>query len=361
MIWWWRSSIRRRSFGVFAVLALFTLGARPAAVTSPPPSLHVLSDAPLPDALSRASDIRWAGDGAIFLSLVKDGAVEASLSPLGGRMRKVIPGSSEPGGFWACYRLGASARYLVAAAPFGALTWRPIRSAARKELAIDVMDLDVRQERLLVLGARRDHQGRWAPDGAIAWLGSLDQDLRDLRPVLFDSRGAGAPNLSTCGSFELGAVRFLEDGSFLILPGVQPGASLYDASGKLVRTWDTGTLGIDTDCSTLSADQARRLQAPGPRMAWLNQRRTVDDILPLPQGPALLVKSVSGGQTRWEMKILHRQGGFSTLPLPITYSGFRGALRADIQGDRIAFLKIGFEKDAVQSKARLILARLGRG
>jgi hypothetical protein len=322
------------------------------------PRVQILSDQPLPPALNRALDIRWAGDDSVYLARGREGTVQASVNSLGGQIRDVIPGVAKTGGFWASHRLAGSARYLVVAAPFGALTWQPVTGGPRKELGLDVMDMDLHQDRLVVLGARRDNQGRWAPDGAIAWLGSLDQGLRDLKPVLFDSRGAGAPNLAACGFFELGAVRFLEDGSFLVLPGVQPGAFLYGPTGKLLRTWDTGTLDIDTDCSDLSVEQARQLQEPGARVVWLNQRRTVDDIFPLPEGPALLVKSVSGGQTRWEMQVLQRQGGVSTYPLPITYSGFHGVLHADIRGDRVAFLLVDFKKNGLQSNARLILGRL---
>lgn len=330
-----------------------------AAAALPPAVIKVVSDQPLPASLSRASDVRWADDQTVYLSLVREGTVQVAVDPLGGKVREVIPGSTKPGEFWASFRLGASSRYLAVAAPFGSLTWLPLgRPQPRKELELDVMDLDVREDRLVALGARRDDRGQWAPTGAIAWLGSLDQELRDLKPVLFDNRGPGAPSLNACGSFELGAVRFMNDGSFLVVPGVQPGVHLYDASGKLLRTWDTGTLGIDTDCPSLTAEQARRLQEPVARVAWLNQQRTVDDVLSLPQGPALLVKHVTAGQTRWDLKVLHRQGGHSAHPLPVSYSGFRGSLRADMRGDRVAFLRIGYSQDGTRSEARLVLARL---
>lgn len=335
------------------------LGAFLLTAAAPSPLVKVVADQPLPAGLSGAIDIRWADDRTVYLSLGKEGTVQATVEPLGGNVREIIPGNARTGGYWASFRLGASSRYLAAAAPFGNLTWLPLgKPQARKEFELDVVDLDVREDRLVVLGARRDKQGRWAPDGAIAWLGSFGQELRDLKPVLFDSRGAEAPNLAACLSFELGAVRFLADGSLLVLPGVQPGVHLYDASGRLLRTWDTGTLGIDTDCPSLTYEQSSRLQEPVARMAWLDQRRTVDDVLSLPQGPALVVKQVTGGETRWHLKILNRQGGHSTHPLPITYSGFRGTLRADVRGDRVAFLKIGYSKDGFHSDARLVLTRL---
>src|SRR5207244_2494556 len=99
------------------------------------------------------------------------------------------------------------------------LTWRTLDQPLRKEDAFDdIEDVDVGANRLLVLGARRDEKRNWAPDGTIVWLGSLDKDLSDLRSVLLDARGPNAPNLNACGHYEMGAVRFLPDSSFLVVP-----------------------------------------------------------------------------------------------------------------------------------------------
>lgn len=166
------------------------LGAFLLAAAPPSPLVKVVADQPLPATLSRATDIRWADDRTVYLSLGKEGTVQAAVDPLGGNVREIIPGNAKTGGYWASFRLGASSRYLAAAAPFGNLTWLPLgKPQPRKEFELDVVDLDVREDLLVVLGARRDKQGRWAPDGAIAWLGSFGQELRDLKPVLFDSRG----------------------------------------------------------------------------------------------------------------------------------------------------------------------------
>jgi hypothetical protein len=110
---------------------------------APPPALiKVVSDQPLPAALSHASDIRWADDQSVYLSLVREGTVQAAVDPLGGKVREVIAGSTKTGGFWASYRLGASSQYLAAAAPFGSLTWLPLgRPQPRKEFELDVVDL----------------------------------------------------------------------------------------------------------------------------------------------------------------------------------------------------------------------------
>lgn len=338
-----------------------SLSAQTPAHSPSPSALRILSDRELPPALSPASDIRWASDASVYLALTKSGTAEVSLEPLGGKVEKVILGAREPGGFWGCSRLGASQDYLVAAGPAFSLTWRKRTDPLRKEIVFDgIEDIDVGGRRLVVLGARRDDKGRFAPEGAIAWVGSLDKDLTDLRPILLDQRGEGAPNLNACGNFELGAVRFLQDGTLLVVPGFQAGAHLYDAGGRLIRTWDTIALGLDNDCPGLTEEQSMQLTYPAPRVAWLNQRRTLEDILPLPQGPGLLIRSVSQGRPSWTLKVLERDGpGHRTYTVPIPPASDLSHLRGDVRGDQIVFLLTTLDRTFMSHlKGRVIVAEL---
>lgn len=341
-----------------------SLSAQTPARSPSPPALRILSDRELPPALSPAADIRWASDTSVYLALTKSGTAEVSLEPLAGKVEKVILGAQEPGGFWGCSRLGASQDYLVAAGPAFSLTWRKRTDPLRKEMAFDgIEDIDVGGRRLAVLGARRDDKGRFAPEGAIAWVGSLDRDLTDLRPVLLDQRGEGAPNLSACGNFELGAVRFLQDGTLLVVPGFQAGAYLYDAGGRLIRTWDTAALGLDNDCPSLTREQVDQLRFPDPRVAWLNQRHTLEDILPLPHGPGLLIRSVSQGRPSWTLKVLERDGsGHTTFAVPIPPVSDLSHLRSDIRGHRIVFLLTTLDRTFMNRlRGRVITAEIPSG
>jgi hypothetical protein len=326
-----------------------------------PPALRILSDRELPPALYPAVDVRWASDSSIYLALTKSGTAEVTLEPLGGKVEKVILGAREPGGFWGSSRLGASQDYLAVAGPAFSLTWRKRTDPLRKEIAFDgIEDIDVGGRCLAVLGARRDDKGDVAPDGAVAWLGSLDQDLADLRPILYDQRGQGAPNLGACGNFELGAVRFLQDGTLLIVPGFQSGAYLYDAGGRLIRTWDTVALGLDNDCPSLTREQTDQLVFPDPRAAWLNQRRTLEDILPLPEGPGLLIRSVSQGRPSWSLKVLDRNGsGHRTYTVPIPPVSDLSYLRGDVREGRIVLLLYTLDRSFMSHlTGRLIIAKL---
>jgi len=306
-----------------------------------PLSLRILSDTALP-ANEYATEIRWASEHSVYLGRGINGLVELNL-PLEAAatpVQELIPGRSKPGGFWSIHLLAASSQYLVAAAPAYTLTWRRISDPARVEVPfMDAQGIDVRENRLAILGLQKDDQGKPGPDGAIAWVGSLDKKLADLKPLLYDVGGPGAPSMDRCVATPLGAVRFLADGSLVVVPGVQAGVNLYDAQGKLVRTWDTGALGIDTDCASLSYEQSRRLMAHGVEsQAWLNQRRTVETVLPLPQGIGLVVRRFEQGRSRWDLKLLRPDGSVETYPVPIEGSNGFFHVLGDARSGKIVFL-----------------------
>ena len=356
--------MKQRVLGSLALLAA-TLALCLTSEGAPPqaPQLRILSDQPLPPALSKAVDIRWASDSSVYLAMLKEGTVEISLSPLGTQVREMVPGSLKPGGFWGSSRIGASDAYLAVSGPLYSVTWRTLANPTRKEEGgFDfIEDLDIYRNQALVLGARRDEKGSFAPDGGIVWLGSLDKDLKDLRPILFDSTGPGAGNFAKCGSLELGAVRFLPDGWIVAVPGVEPGAFLYDPTGKLVRSWDTHALGLAADCARLKPDEAKRISFPPGRVTWLNERNTLDDILPLPAGPGLILRSVKNGQVHWLLKVLSREGEPRTYELPIEPQNAIAHLRGDVRAGRIALLVYAWKNDLMSTLApRLALAETSK-
>ena len=317
------------------------------------PKLRILSDQPLPPALGKAVDIRWASDSSVYLALAREGSVEVALSPLGKKVREVIRGSQKAGGFWGSSRLGVSEDFFAVAAPLQSITWIPRGAGSlRKERGgFDfIEDIDVGGKRLLVLGARRGENGTLAPEGGIAWLASLDKNLEDLRPVLFDRLGPGAVSLANCGNFELGAVRFLSNDSFVVFPGVQPGMHLFDGSGKLLRTWDTVAWGFEAECSQVSWEEARKITLPRQRFAWLNQRQILDDILPMKEGLGLIVRQVVQGRVRWQLKHISLVGGRDrAYDLPIPQQNERAHLRGDIREGKLVFLMHAHEEDLMSS------------
>ncbi|MGH7484210.1 MAG: hypothetical protein ACREMY_01230, partial [bacterium] len=253
--------------------ALTLLGAAAPPVSPAPAQIRILSDIALPKALEWASDVRWASDKSVYLGASIAGTFEVSLEPAGPPPRELIAGRSKPGGFWSSHRIAASSQYLAAAGPALVVTWRGLNDPTRVEVPFDTIEgIDVQENRFAIVGARRDEKGNYGADGAIAWIGTLDKKLSDLRPILYDARGPGAPTMNRCGAASLGAVRFLPTSSLVVVPGVQPGVNLYDGSGKLVRTWDNAALGLDAGCDSLTDERARHIMGPAAsRNAWLNQ------------------------------------------------------------------------------------------
>lgn len=143
------------------------------------------------------------------------------------------------------------------------------------------------------------------------------------------------------------ADRFLEDGSFVIVSGVDPDIFLYSPSGKLMRTWNTDALGIDTDCE-LSRERKRTLSMDWAlRHEWLSHRRIVDGILPLPQGPAVIVRTVVDGTVSWTLELLTTEGGHRSYRVPFTASSIYARLRGDVRDRKVALLQSDLRAEEV--------------
>jgi hypothetical protein len=321
-------------------LWLAVAGAQPTPAAPEPPSLRITGDLPLPPELHEAKDVRWATDRSLFIANGDQGTIEIKLQPLGQRVRKLVAGRREPGGFSFSTRLGVSRQYWVVASSALEMTWRKVDDDTRYDEPVEfIHGIDVWRNRLLLVGARRDEKGEFAPDGAIAWIGSLDKKLADWKPLLYDAHGPYAPTMNACGSVYLGAARFLNDGSFVILPGVQPGLHFFDRNAKLVKTVDTVALGIDSDCGTLSKPQWERIAVDYPfRLAWVNQRRTVDTILALPEGPGLVVRSVENHHVRWRLVVVKADGTSRIYQLLVEAPDEYYHLRGDVRGGKMAFI-----------------------
>ncbi len=359
-----RHSARSRPRNLLIVLSVVGLLAAGAAPDSGP-AFRILSQTELPADLQRAVDVRWASDQSLYFALQGHGVVEAPLAAGRGAVKEMIPGKDRPGGLWNAYRVAASSDYLVATPPLFEVAWRSARPGGDPGLVEApfeyVQAIDVQARKLAIVGVRSDEKRTFAPDGAIGWTGSLDKRLSDLRPILFSALGRGAGSRLNCGALGLAAVRFLADGEVLMIPGVQPGAEWFDAGGKPVRGWDTAALGIDTDCSSLTPQQVAKLAANyALRLDWINLRRTVDSVLPLSQGAGVLIRTASKSATHWELKILHRDGSWTTSQVPLEGESPFAHVRGDVRAGRLVLL---LYEDRVASRpkaqGRLITAQLG--
>jgi hypothetical protein len=335
-----------------ALLLLIALLSGPGArAQASPQELHLVGRVQLPTEHSVATDIRWAGDNSVYISWGRDGVFEVGLD--GARRRTLVPDLKTLGNGINQYQfLALSPPTLAVASLNWGIVWRPLKVDPDGKIAVQsqqvplVNSLDLAGDRVLLMGLaeyKRDKDGnppQFAPRGDVAWIGSLSDGLKDLKPLLYDAGGAGAPNYFNCGTRLMGAVRFLAGGSFIIAPGFQDGIHLYDAAGREVRTWTNEQVGIDTqaDCRNMSYGEQERFRSEAGWGPWLNRHHVLDAILPLPQEPGLLVRSWgSDGQAHWTLKVLQAEG-IRTYAVPVVSRRPSDRLRGDVRDGRIVLL-----------------------
>jgi hypothetical protein len=357
----------RRGILLGGAMLLAFLGAAPA--EPPAPSLRILGRYTLPPGGSPFTDIRWATDNSVFVMRTYHGLEEIQVGPDLKTLRQPVPPVKVLGGFDRMARLGVSGQYIAFASEGHIMAWRSRDSKGpglvvfrRKEIGL-AEDIDLSDDRLVLLGT--PYKTFPEAEAGVAWLGTLGSDLKDWKPLLAAPAGPDGERsaaLFDCETVALGAVRFLADRSILVVPGFLPGAYQFDAQGNPVRTWSQQEIGLTTDCRNISDEVSRQLAGfPSTRLPWLNQRRVLEEILPFPQGPGLLIRSRrADGKITWELKILGSQG-VATYALPIVGNRPGDRLRADVHNGKIALLMLS---DFLPSTAKddqygeLILAEL---
>jgi len=276
----------------------------PSGVAASSKCMAISSRHPLPPELEWGADVRRADAASVFVAALRAGVRRIHLSH-SAVAELIEPHSKARDGIWFPSILSVSEDDLFIASIF-AYGWKPrSESGALTVQAFgSLSDLDVHKDRIAILGAQRDEEGRFSPDGAIVWTGPIRQDPEKLQPVFYSASGPGARDFSACARMETGTIRFLADGSFLLVPGVEPDVYHYSAEGKLLGTWTSEAAGFDAKCD-ITEEEMYKLSVDEPgRWAWVNARRTVDEILPLPDAPGLLVRAVEDGKTSWRLRRL---------------------------------------------------------
>lgn len=303
------------------------------------PCLKISGRQALPPELEWVADVRWADAESVFVAAQQIGVHRVTLSdPSVAEL--IEPRSKARHGVWAPKILGVSQDYFAVAAPVFAYGWRPRPKSGLEAVQpfASVSDLDVHGNRIALLGAQRDDQNRFAPDGAIAWTGPIDQAPEKLKAVYYSVSGPGAWNAGACAMMEVGSIRFLADGSIVVIPGVEPDVHRFSAEGRLLETWSSERVGFEAECD-ITEKQMYELSVDEPgRWAWVNARRTVDEILPLADAPGLLVRTVADGKTSWRLKRLRSGGAVDTCEVPLTVDSELAHLRGDVRGDEVVLL-----------------------
>lgn len=328
-------------------------GAAPAlaqAVVRPAACLEPIAGGELPEILEWSRDVRFAGEGELYLSSRQQGVF------------KWRPGTLEAA-LWAARGYGRDQVYLpdqlattaeevvVGSALFAFGSGK----RAGRGLSVvfpfeEIADLDAHGARLAILGAQRSENGEYAPEGALAWTGKIGADPATFTPLFLSEKGPHAPPFARCGQLRTGAIRYLADGSLFLVPGVEGGAYLFAPDGKLERAFAADQLDYDSGCpfDAKKADDYARDELG--RWQWINTRKVVDEILPLPDGRIGLVRREwREGRPHFELLRLSRDGAVDRCALPIETDQPYARIKGDVQDGKLVFLVVqeGFRPTAV--------------
>jgi hypothetical protein len=333
--------------GLTAACVTGQAGTTPAQAQS---ALHILARYDLPPGNSTPTDVRWASDDSVFVSRADEGVFEIALKDgKTAKRRQPLPDRDQLRPFGTFDRVAVSQHDLIASSLGFSIAWRPIQlqTSGRVDIETRVLgtfaDIDAQGDRLALLGLpHNDLDERFSSNPGVLWVGSLSKGLGDFRALLRDASGSDPfkSSLLRCYPLDTGSVRFLADGSLLAVPGFQPGAYLYDADGHGLHVWTNEDLGIDSGCEGVTQEQNKSFfDSPEVRRAWYDRHRIVDDILPLPQGPGLLVRWAGrDGNPRWILKVLQPQG-ITLYRVPFSGRTPYERLRGDVRQGKIVFLR----------------------
>lgn len=313
----------------------------------------------LPSAVIWPFDVRFEDEDTVLLAAGKTGIYRLSIADPKATPEVVVPADEVT----FVTRLAVSDQWIVAGTPFGPLGWvgRDGKRSYRQDVPMGVIvDLDVSEDQVWMLGSRRDEKGVWAPEGAILWSAELDDEsVKGLQPRMQAESGPGAEEMARCHVLELGAVRHLGDGRWAVAPGVQPGVFLYAKDGKLLHAWQSDDLGFRDRCG-LDKEQFLSLNAePVPRYQWFNQQRLLDDLLPWEDWPALLLRDSTPDGPQWEIVVLGKEGPVRRLAVPVSEAGPNARMRGDVFGELVVLVILELEISPSDPKvqSRLVLLR----
>lgn len=372
-----------------AVMTLATCGMS-AAFAGPPSTLKVLSDQALPLSawqteagrhtqlrkvapaygkhfLLRAADVRWQDDRHVLIASIRDGTLRVAVDPgEHAQLGREFGPLENAGSMGAHAMIGYSPKFIASASVGHIVTWMQASGPEPRPVSVEtdfntLIDLDVFEDRILVLGLQKIEGKKLAADGAIAWTGKLSKVLSEIRPVQFSISGPGARDTDACSPMMMGKVRFLPQGGFVVAPGAEPGVFVHDSAGRLQKTLQAETIGYDAGCPISEDEMMQYSVDDDARFRWMNARRILDEILPLPQGIGFVVRTRANGVTSWSLKALAPDGKITAYALPFTAPSEFARLSGDVRGDRLAFLLFS-ESDSLPppGSIHLIIAEVPR-
>jgi hypothetical protein len=295
------------------------------------PQLRLLSKHDIPNATDQATarDVRWASDGSLFLAYNRIGVFEFEIDEELKLVEEVFPprtraGSSSVRNLW---NFASSKGFLLGAGLARDAGWRRVEKDSPISLwSVDgvLEDVDLEGEKVALLG----HPGlvKFRESGfAFLWLGSLDSELSEWRPLKALSLPSSDHARATF-SRAMGSLRFMPNGDLLAVPVVEPGVHLYSQSGKLESSWLPSELEAslldargDNPKAASEADAVIPATVAASKMADVNAhlesvRMVIEDVIPVGKSPALIARYRGGADAAFYLALLREPIEWYRLP-----------------------------------------------
>ncbi len=301
--------------------------------------------------LQGARDLRWPEPGRMLLAASREAVVEVD-PRRPGEYQYVVKPDDELWQKTFAFAIGGKPESLLVGSRAHEVRWRNTADGKMGTISSDsglelIMDVDRSGDNVLVLAGRRSKNGEYLEDGAWGFRGKIVGEQLGLQPFYVSPEGLGAPSFNNCVVLDLPRVRFLQDGRFIFVPGVDPDIYLYDPAGQLLKRWSTAELGISFGCDIPEDQKDAVSRDPTARWSWLNRRRLVDEIVELPSGVALILREQSEGRTQWTVTKLPLDGRPIEKPQPLKIdSQFnQSRVAADRNGVQLGVLEYFLDRE----------------
>lgn len=326
-----------------------------------PAALELVARYPLPSEIQGGvADARWAGPDSIFLATNKEGVMEVRLKEGLPQIRRALVRQR---GWPPIMIMAASKDWLLAADGGAVVAWAPVDAVnPSDEIQVSTKDgifhdLDVHGDQVVLLGFQ-DVATFLRSSGGVLWRADLSKGL-DTWEALFESRAVG-DDYNIFGDHVLasGSVRFMRNGGFVVAPNFLPGVMLFSSTGKLKTTWSPKELWGDGE---ETGWQEKGLGEPASLGKYLAARRIIEEVLPLPEGAAIVVREPKGDGAKWRLGVLGPEVQWYDIPVSGVSSVARLRGDADAKG-RIVLVGTPreFYESARVSENEVLVLRLPR-
>lgn len=329
------------------LLVCYVLLGRPVAAGSDSeevPKLEVVARYEIPDLGDPITDVQWAGKESIYLGLFERGIIEVKLRE-GLPEVKHLLGTQREGhpGLNGIVRFAVSDEWVVGM--HNRFAWARRSSGGGPAVPMVQRNIagpfDFALDRdIVVLWGRPDKEHWEEAKGGVLWRTRLSKGLDTWDPLYENDEIAANPDLVGENFDARGSVAFHE-GEILLAPNaprVLPTVLRFSFSGKLKESWTPDEIWDDGRGEILDRgldEEVARRNGPLDEdsfKSFLGNRRIVEAVLSLPEGPAIVVREPGDGGAQWRLALLSPEVRWYEIPTPRVSSTAQFLGDADEEG-----------------------------